>query len=231
MKVINQDFEILFPEPKERVYARIATAARTCYKSQPKTDDAAEADRVMVLKLVSKGHEAMLEHASMTVRFTTDRAIANELVRHRIGSYAQESTRYCNYANDKFGNEICVIDIKDQLMADPKGSRMDPKEMMDEVRVSWEVTCMAAENDYTTMISKGVSPQIARAVLPLSLATEIVATMNMREWRHVFKLRVVGETGDPHPGIRALMAPLLRDVAKEMPELFGDIWMDYEQRI
>ena len=108
---------------------------------------------------MKQGHEAMLEHSQLSVLFTCDRAIANELVRHRIASFAQESTRYCNYSKEKFGGELTFI---------------------------WPTY---AEKDYKLMIANGMRPEQARCVLPLCLKTEIVVTANYREWRNIFKLR------------------------------------------
>lgn len=214
MKVVQAKAEILSPiltpEAIDTIYKNIELAGRTCYKSEDKiTSDSA---RKFVRALIKSGHEAMIEHASMTVRFTVDRGVSHEIVRHRIASFAQESTRYCNYGQDKFGNEITTIE--------PfffKGVANIRK--LDE----WIAAMKDAEMHYFALIGLGATPQEARSVLPNSLKTELVVTANMREWRHFFKLRAVGETGAPHPQMVEVALPLLKQCQELMPELFGDI--------
>ena len=214
MKVIKPGFKIIRPDitdggaGRAAIYQLIEQAGRTCYKSEDRirNDSAAK----FVKGLVKSGHEAMIEHASMTVRFTVDRAIANEIVRHRVASYAQESTRYCNYGVDKFGSEITVIEPF-YLKQGTVGYDI------------WMAACQAAEFAYFQMLDYGCTPQEARAVLPLSTKTELVMTANMREWRHFFKLRAAGLTGQPHPQMLEVTRPLLAAVKEYLPELFGDI--------
>lgn len=210
MKIIDPSYTILRPcaldavARKDALHA-VAVAARTCYKSTG-TDDA-----TLVMQLVRSGHEAMLEHYGLTVRFVVDRGVSHEIVRHRMASYAQESTRYCNYAKGKFGGEISVI-CPEEIKKDPV------------VRtVAWELTCRHCEKTYLGLISDGVPPELARSVLPHSLATELVMTANLREWRHFLALRAVGTTGKPHPQIRQVALPLLRELAAWLPEVFGDL--------
>lgn len=209
MKIITPSYTILRPcaldavARKDALHA-IAGAARTCYKSTG-TDDA-----MFVAQLVRSGHEAMLEHYSLTVRFVVDRGVSHEIVRHRMASYAQESTRYCNYGKGKFGGEISVI---------------CPKEIKnDKIRAeAWEAACGMGERIYLALIGDHVPPELARSVLPHALATEIVMTANLREWRHFLALRAVGTTGKPHPQIRQVALPLLHELADWMPEVFTDI--------
>lgn len=225
MKLIEQGYEILDPEvldeeAVDRIYRKIERAGRTCYKSEDKITEGSA--RKFVAALVKHGHEAMIEHASMTVKFITDRGVSHEIVRHRLASYAQESTRYCNYSQDKFGKELTFIDCRKYFGSLTSSSADDAL-----LRKMWESSCMVAEETYNKMIEMGVKPEIAREVLPTSVKTEIVVTMNMREWRHFFALRTVGTTGRPHPMIMDLTALLLREVAGKMPELFGDLWKQY----
>lgn len=212
MKVIEAKAEILRPaltkDAIDAIYRNIEIAGRTCYKSEDKiTNDSA---RKFVRALVKSGHEAMIEHASMTVRFTVDRGVSHELVRHRIASFAQESSRYCNYSKDKFGSEITVI---------------KPFYLQEETLAydTWYQACIHAENAYFTMLECGNTPEEARSVLPNSVKTEVVMTMNMREARHFFKLRAAGETGRPHPQMLEVTIPLLKQCQELMPELFDDI--------
>lgn len=209
MKIVQPSFEILSPCALDAVTRKdalhsIARAARTCYKSSG-TDDA-----TLVMQLVRNGHHAMLEHYSITVRFVVDRGVSHEIVRHRPASYAQESTRYCNYAADKFGGEIAVIC--------PPG--MEPGTAMHDY---WRTACEIAEGTYLAFLRDGIPPEIARSVLPHALATTVVMTANLREWRHFLALRAVGTTGKPHPQIREVALPLLQTVADWLPEAFGDL--------
>lgn len=207
MKIVNQSFEILTPLDADAAYKRIESVARTCYKSEAQITESSS--QKMVSNLVKRNHWAMLEHVCISVKFITDRGVSHEIVRHRVASYAQESTRYCNYSADKFGNEITVI----------KPSEFEENSFE---YLAWEQTCQWAENTYNALIGRGVTPQIARSVLPTCLKTEIVVTMNLREWMHFFNLRAVGTTGAPHPQIKELAMPLLEVFANVFPEVFGE---------
>lgn len=209
MKIISPSYAIVRPcaldavARKDALHA-VADAARTCYKSTG-TDDA-----TLVAQLVRNGHEAMLEHYSISVRFTVDRGVSHEIVRHRMASYAQESTRYCSYNKAKFGSEITVI----------RPSEFEPGTANYEI---WAQACQACEKAYFALLENGAAPEFARDVLPTSLKTEIVATMNLREWRHFLALRAVGTTGKPHPQIRQVALPLLHELAAWLPEVFADL--------
>ncbi|MBQ7535273.1 MAG: FAD-dependent thymidylate synthase [Stomatobaculum sp.] len=213
MKIINAGYEILRPhmdgpEARNAIYQLIEQAGRTCYKSESAITP--ESAAAFVQKIVKNHHEAMLEHASMTVKFIVDRGVSHELVRHRLASFAQESTRYCNYSKDKFDGEVTFI----QPLFFEAGS----VEYM-----VWKKMCQEAENTYLAMLQMNRTPQEARSVLPNSLKTEVIMTANMREWRHFFRLRTAGETGAPHPQMAEVAVPLLREVQAYLPELFGDI--------
>ncbi len=198
------------PEGRNAIYQLIERAGRTCYKSEANITP--ESAAAFVKKIVQNRHEAMLEHAHMTVLFVLDRGVSHELVRHRMASYAQESTRYCNYSRDMFGHEITVI--KPYFF----------EEGSEEYEI-WKAACLVAEDAYFDLIEAGRTPQEARSVLPNSLKTEVVMTANMREWRHVFSLRAAGTTGAPHPQMAEAMVPLMKKCQEYMPELFGDISM------
>lgn len=217
MKIVNPSYTILRPcaldavARKDALHA-IADAARTCYKSTG-TDDA-----TLVAQLVRSGHEAMLEHYSISVRFVVDRGVSHEIVRHRMASYAQESTRYCNYSKGKFDGQISVI-CPEELKR--------PKEF-DSAQIGrnfvWTAACEEAETRYLQLVDQyGVPPELARSVLPHALATEIVMSANLREWRHFLALRAVGTTGKPHPQIRQVALPLLHELADWLPEVFADL--------
>ena len=190
----------------------IERAARTCYKSECKITSESAGEFVRKIAQVKK-HVSVIEHASVTVRFVCDRGVSHELVRHRLAAYSQESTRYCNYAADKFGREITVI-------RPPFWSECDKRWLF------WMAACEAAESAYLTLLDYGATPQEARAVLPNSLKTEIVMTANLREWRHVLQLRWACAA---HPQMQQLMRPLLADFQRHLPELFDDLYPDLSQ--
>lgn len=192
----------------QKMLKKIEQVARTCYKSEGKIQEGSAAK--LVAGLIKSGHEAMLEHASVTVKFVVDRGISHELVRHRLASFAQESTRYCNYSKDDFGSEITFI-IPDYLEYKSEGWNI------------WKESMKQAEDAYFKMLDFGLSPQQARAVLPNSLKTEVVMTANLREWRHFFKLRALGTTGKPHPQMLEVAVPLLEDMKNLIPVVFDDL--------
>lgn len=205
MKIVNAGYEIIGNIDGGAILRKLELIARTCYKSEDKiTDGSAEK---MVRALIKRGHEAMLEHFSFSVKFTVDRGVSHELVRHRLASFAQESTRYCNYGHE---GEITVI--KPPFFAE--GS----KEYN-----TWEWGCQKCEDAYMALLDLGRSPQEARAVLPNSLKTEVVITANLREWRHFFKLRALGVTGKPHPQMVEVALPLLEECKRLIPVVFDDL--------
>lgn len=216
MKAIEAGFEILDQISVDGIeeLKKIERAARTCYKSEDKITEDGSSARKMVAGLIKSGHEAMLEHGGLTVRFVCDRGVSHELVRHRMASFAQESTRYCNYSKDKFGNELTFVM--------PTLYKSDFME--DEAWNCWVETMKKCEESYMKLIKMGVSPQMARSVLPNSLKTEVVVTANWREWRHILSLRCAP---DAHPDIRCLMIDLLEELHDKIPVLFDDIWEKY----
>lgn len=237
MKIIKPGYEILdLPADAREIYRKIERAGRTCYKSEDRiTNESAEK---FVAAMVRNHHEAMLEHASLTVIFTVDRGVSHELVRHRMASFAQESTRYCNYITGKFGYEITVIEpcfynnidsfkkreirqlIDDGDMIEIHRAGLSDEELRYEY---WYEACSGAEAIYMGMLNNGATPEEARSVLPNSLKTDIVVTANIREWRHILNLRAAGTTGKPHPQIMEVMVELLKELKDKLPALFSDI--------
>lgn len=208
MKIIPASYEILDFPPESEILKKIELAGRTCYKSEDKiTDDSA---KDFVRRIIKSGHESVLEHASATVRIIADRGFLAEITRHRIASFSVESTRYCNYNSDRLGGEITVI--KPCFWPDPSPQLRN-----------WIDAMVSAEMAYFALINAGATPQEARSVLPMSLKTEIVITANMREWRHIFKLRCAPAA---HPQMREIILPLLGEFFNRIPVLFGDIY-DY----
>lgn len=209
MRIVSPEFQIILPFPdwdtaRKTFYQMIEKAGRTCYKSENKiTEDSA---KKFVRQIVKAGHEAMLEHVGLTVRFIVDRGVSHEIVRHRLASFAQESTRYCNYGKGD------VTFVRPFYF----------KEGSPEYKL-WLNSMEVAEEAYLALLESGRTPQEARCVLPNSLKTEVVMTANMREWRHFLKLRAVGTTGAPHPQMQEVAMPLLKELQIRLPELFDDI--------
>lgn len=191
----------------------IERAGRVCYKSEDKIERDGSSAEKFVRNIIKLGHETVLEHSSLTVLFTVDRAVANELVRHRIASYCQESTRYCNYDKDKFYSQITFI----------RPSNLEEKTTEWYI---WRESCLKAEKCYKDLIADGVKPEDARSVLPVSTKTDIVVTANYREWRHVLRTRT--DTA-AHPDIRKIMSGLLLTLQNRIPIVFDDIYMNREE--
>lgn len=205
MKIIKPSVKFLTPIDGKAILEHIEECGRVCYKSEDRiTEGSAE---VFVKDLLKRGHEAVLEHYYFTVKFICDRGVSHEIVRHRMASYCQESTRYCNYANGKFGGEITAIE---PCYLEPNTGEYN----------LWETQCKAAELIYFDLLEHNCTPQEARAVLPNSLKTEVVMTANLREWRHFLKLRTAKAA---HPQMRELAIPLLEMVKKAIPVVFDDI--------
>ena len=221
MNKIKASYEILTPisEGGTKELQHIEKIGRICYKSEDYITEDGESARKFVAMLIRNGHEAMIEHSFLSVKFTVDRGVSHELVRHRIASFAQESTRYCNYAKDKFGAECAFIDLEPGIMLDNKMKKMSGEEIA-LVMAEWTSAMEDAERHYMRLLELGATPQIARAVLPNSTKTEITVSANYREWRNFFKLRV---PADVHPQMREVTIPLLKELKGMIPVIFDDI--------
>lgn len=206
MQAIQAHTIILDELDGQSILRKIELIARTCYKSEDKITD--ESAPKMVAALIKRGHEAMLEHVSFSVKFVVDRGVSHELVRHRVASFAQESTRYCNYGRDD--KDVTFI-LPFFLKYKSPGWE------------AWLNTMKSAEAEYLKMLELGYTPQEARSVLPNSLKTEIVMTANLREWRHFFKLRAADATGAAHPQMKEVTIPLLEELKTLIPVIFDDI--------
>ncbi len=205
MKVLKPHIAIMEAEDYAKMKRKVELAGRTCYKSEENiTEESADK---LILSLLKRGHESVLEHASVTVRVICDRGVTHEIVRHRIASYSQESTRYCNYSKDKFGGEITFIEPC-FLEVGTKGYEL------------WEKSCKESEKTYFEMIDYGMTPQEARSVLPNSLKTEIVMTLNMRSWRNFFKLRCAK---DAHPQMREVANMIFECFKLNYPVFVSDL--------
>jgi len=234
MRLIKAGFEILTPIDGEEILKNIEKAARTCYQSEGKIEyedkwilndrgestgvirDYAVSARVLIKKLMKLGHEAMFEFGGMiTVRFIVDRGVSHELVRHRVASFAQESTRYCNYGKDEHISFIipCWTDFEEGIV--------EGTGQFDKPGRQWISVMEIAEFNYNLLIKDFKwSPQQARSVLPNSLKTEINVSANIREWRHILKLRTANAA---HPQMQEVMRPLLKEFQSRIPLLFNDI--------
>ena len=221
MNILKAGFEILTPISEGGIeeLKHIEKIGRVCYKSEGKITEDGESAKKFVKMLIDRGHEAMIEHSSLSVKFVVDRGVSHELVRHRIASFAQESTRYVNYSLEKFGNEINVIDIHNGIDLDNKMKNMD-SDTISAIMGEWCLAMEDAEKHYMKMIELGATPQIARSVLPNSTKTEITITANYREWRNFFKLRVPNTA---HPQMREVTIPLLKELKCRLPIIFDDI--------
>jgi thymidylate synthase (FAD) len=216
MKIIKQSWEFMAYPDGEAILKLLEAAGRVCYKTEGKIGDGTAAE--FIRKRIKTGHESVIEHANVSVRIISDRGVTHELVRHRLASYSQESTRYCNYSKDSFDNEIAVIlpvwlyDVYDE------GATQDEAERRG--YFAWLNAMWDAQEYYMQLLKLGWSPQEARDVLPNGLKTEIIMTCNIREWRHFFKMRT---SPAAHPQMKALAAAMLSGFKEAIPVLFEDI--------
>lgn len=209
MKIIKPTFFIEQDLDEDKILKTIERAGRTCYKSENLMDS--ESAKKFVTNILKLGHESVIEHEKITVRIICDRGVTHEIVRHRIASYSQESTRYCNYCNDRFGNELTFI----EPCFFSSNSEEDKKK-----KQIWLDTMVMIEKNYNMLMENGAKPEEARAILPNSLKTEIVVTMNLRAWRHFFKLRT---DKTAHPQIREISNLILDEFKQKLPIIFGDL--------
>lgn len=204
MKIVDQSIEVLTKTPYEDAVSLVEEAGRTCYKSE--TKGTVEGAEKFIRGIIKRGHESVIEHFTITVRVITDRGTTHQIVRHRLASYSQESTRYCNYSKDKFGNEITVI--KPNFNEDSLNYK------------NWKACCEDSEIAYLHLLGDGATPEQARAVLPTCLKTELVMTMNAREWRHFLKMRLDKAA---QKEIRDLSQMILDQFKEKYPVFFEDI--------
>lgn len=205
MKVLKPSVSLEGGFNPEAIMKHIEKAGRVCYKSESNiSNDSAEK---FIRNILKRGHESVIEHASITFKIVCDRGVSHEIVRHRIASYSQESTRYCNYSQDKFGNELSFIK--------PCFWETDSESYK-----IWKNTMLQIENNYFSLIENGASPQEARSILPNSLKTEIYVTMNLREWRHFLKLRT---SKAAHPQMQEISLMIYEILLDKLPAIFDDI--------
>lgn len=212
MKTINPSIEILTETTYSSMLKRLERIGRVCYKSEDKIKvDSAEG---FIRGILKRGHESVIEHESISVKVVCDRGVSHEIVRHRIASYSQESTRYCNYSDGKFDGQITVIDPSTGF-----GWNLDNPQDEDK-RLIWMSAMLDADRHYLDMIKAGATPQEARSVLPNSLKTELVMTMNLREWRHFIRLR---DNLKAHPQAQEVAHMIGVEFVKRYPVFFEDL--------
>ena len=209
MRIIEPSVELIGELDAEQIMKHIELAGRVCYKSESRIAD--KSAEKFIANIIKSGHESVIEHVSLTFKIICDRGVTHEIVRHRLASYSQSSTRYCNYASDKFGNELTFI--KPCFWSED-----------DENYKLWADTMSVVEKNYLAMINGGAQPQQARSILPNSLMTEIFMTANLREWRTILKLRCSNRA---HPQMREIMMKVLSILYKNLPIVFEDIWEMY----
>lgn len=212
MIAIKPEIELMSELSYDAMARKIERIGRVCYKSEEKISEGS-AER-FIRGLIKRGHESVIEHESLSVRVICDRGISHEIVRHRIASYSQESTRYCNYSQDKFGGQITCIDPV-------SGFHYNLDDEQDRKKYAiWTEAMRAAEKYYFAMLDAGAKPEEARGILPTSLKTELVMTMNLREWRHFFRLR---SGKGAHPQIKEISDLILEKFVKKYPVFFDDL--------
>ena len=205
MKIVEASVELVSDLDAEKIMKHIELAGRVCYKSESRISDTSA--EKFIANIIKSGHESVIEHVSLTFKIICDRGVTHEIVRHRLASYSQSSTRYCNYASDKFGNELTFI----------KPCFWDED---DENYLLWKQTMEVVEKNYLAMIENGAQPQQARSILPNSLKTEIFMTANLREWRHFLKLRTSKRA---HPQMREVALKIYKILSDNLPVIFSDI--------
>ena len=193
----------------KRIMRRIERACRTCYRSEGKITE--DSYKKLLKNCITRGHESVLEHEKVTVRIYNDLGSYKDLTRHRHASFSVESTRYCSYDKDKYGNEIAIMDVP----------YIEDKEAYE----VWKKTMQEIENGYIKMKELGATTDMCRELLPHSVAAEYTMTANIREWKHILSLRANNHV---HPSIRQVMIPLLKYFKEEMPDIFNDISYDEE---
>ena len=205
VKVVSDSVEIMTPLDGAAVLKHLELCIRNCYKSEDKIEPGSA--EKMIRKIIELKHEAMLEHFSITVRLITDIGVYKDLTRHRIASFAIESTRYCNYSKGKFGSEITV---------------MEPPELIPgtEAYDIWMKCMTDIETAYNTLAAQGYKTDVCRMVLPHSTKASVIMTANLREWRHILKLRTAKAA---HPTVRRIMAKVLAEFQRQIPIIFDDI--------
>ena len=208
MKIIEPSVELAQDLNAAEIMKHIERAGRVCYKSESNISDTSA--EKFISNIIKSGHESVIEHVSITFKIICDRGITHEIVRHRLASYSQESSRYCDYSAGKFDGELTFI----------KPCYWNENE---ENYLLWLETMQTLEKNYLAMRKAGARPEQARAILPNSLKTEIFMTANLREWRHFLKLRTSKRA---HPQMRQIALKIFEILNEKLPVIFSDIKPD-----
>jgi thymidylate synthase (FAD) len=216
MRIIEPSTKILIAPSTMEVEANLEYIGRTAYQSDPKGNLGD-----LLTKILKRNHLSVIEHASITVEVICDRGVSHEIVRHRLAAYTQESTRFCNYSKENFGGHITFI--KPCFLPDIPLGEFSSNVVMDPFHLSrrgyaWWSAMIRAEESYFAMLKDGSTAQEARSVLPNSLKTSLVMTMNLREWKHFFSLRTAS---DAHPQMKEIMIPLFQQFKDRYPIIFN----------
>ena len=228
MKIIKPSVEIMTPIDGEYILKHIEKCGRVCYKSESNiTNDSAFK---FIKGVIKSGHLSVIEHFSITVKFIFDRGVTHQMVRHRIASYSQESTRYCNYSKDKFNNQLTFIApswVDERIVGEYDikwsgvyGHDLPINNQLDKPSNRWFWSMARAERDYNELIAEGWPPEKARSILPNSLKSEIVITANPRTFREFLQL-ITYKTS--HPSMREVANKLLREFQNKIPVMFDDM--------
>lgn len=204
MKIINSSVEILTPIDRESILKLLEVAGRVCYRSENLISD--NSKEKFIKNIVKSGHLSVIEHVNITVKFITNRGVTHEMVRHRLASYSQESSRYCNYSKDKFNGEIQYIDVNEGF-----------ENLSEAIQNEIIQANIDAETHYNNLIKLGAKPDLARNVLNNATKTIIVMTTNLREWMHFFNVR---DDKKAHPEIRMIANKLHNECRDKLPEIF-----------
>ena len=206
--MVDPSFEPFMPHPADDLYTRIERAGRMSHGSKGPPEDRES----FIRRLIAVGHESVLEHVVISVVIKTDRGIMAELTRHRLGSFTIASTRYIDYGPDGKPFEV----IKPPF----EPPRPDGDGAAHAAENDWGRLMDAAEDTYRKVLRLGFKPELARSVLPLSFATDIFMTCNVRQWRHVMRQRTAKAA---HPQMRELMRDGLAKFKLLYPVLFDDV--------
>ena len=207
MRIVEPSVEILTEIDGNKILKQIEIAARTCYKSEDKITEDCESAKKIIKTLLDNHHEAMIEFDDIMVKITTDIGAQRDLSRHRHISMACESTRYCNYSKGKFGNELSFI--KPCNIEEDSG-----------IYHTWLKTMKSIEDSYLLAAELGGKPDQLRMMLPLSTKAEFCLKANIREWRHILRLRT---SNAAHPSVQQVMKMILKEFKEKIPVLFDDI--------
>jgi thymidylate synthase (FAD) len=228
MKLIGESVDLfLLGEPLDtnseaKIGQFLESCGRVCYKSEDKITE--DSYKKFLKTIIKSGHESILEHISISAKIVTNRGITHELVRHRLGNFSQESTRYCNYSGNRFGNELSfVIPV---WVSDEEVSKHFPEEQYDSGYLNnpiyvWVNQMQSCEDEYLRLLQLGWTPEKAREILPNSLATTIMTTFNVRQWRHVIEQRLSPKC---HPQMRYVMIKIAEKFNEYLPLFFSDVF-------